>query len=121
MGAKTDYDVWLSYLDRLTDSRRSEYESILMLYLDSVAMALADTDFMRADERSTANLLERVEDRMRQRVEYLADIPNMVEMLEFHQAVVHSIVSYQHQNLERAGRAAPTCSLSRACSHHPEG
>lgn len=115
----TNYDAWLSYLDRLTTSRRSEWESVLMLYMDAVVMALADVDFMRADELSTAKLLDRAEDRLRQRVEYLADIPNIDEMLAFHRAVSENVVAYQHQILERAGRDASERSLPRACSYHP--
>ncbi len=49
MNEMTAYDNRLAYLDRLTDSIRNESESAVSLYLDAIAMALADVYFVPSD------------------------------------------------------------------------
>ena len=117
----TAYDNWLAYLDRITDSSRTESERAMSLYLDAVSIALSEIDFLSAEERSTVDLLARIEFRLRQRVEDFGDIPNMDGMLRMHMAVMRQVVAYQHRRLLREGRSVAECVLSEPCSYHPSG
>lgn len=115
------YDNWLAYLDRLTDSRRTESERAMQLYLDAVSIALSEVDFLPRDKRTTLDLIERIGYRLRQRVQDFADIPNMGVMLGMHEAMMNQAVIYQHRRLMQEGRAAPECVLATPCGYHPGG
>ena len=113
------YDNWLAYLDRLTDSSRTESERAMKLYLDAISIALSEMDFLPLKEISTLHLLARIELRLRQRVEDFGDIPNMEAMLRMHMEMVRQTVAYKHRRLQLEGRALRECVLSEPCSYHP--
>ena len=115
------YDNWLAYLDRLTDSSRTESERALKLYLDAISIALSEVDFLPLKEISTLHILARIELRLRQRVKDFGDIPNIEGMLRMHMEMVRQTVAYKHRRLQLEGRALPECVLEEPCGYHPGG
>ena len=108
----------LAYFDMMENPAEYDPRTVL-LYLESLAIVLAETDHVNPQDRTSENILSTIALRYRQRVaEDLANVPDLEELELLHSRVETTVQVYQHMILKERGFPLPTCLLQPPCPYH---